>query len=100
MNQETLQQIEEVAPGLSENEVSQYIFGKDFSELSIVKQKEFSLAYTRAQTNLKLAAIAALRLALCGRQGLPAALSILTRFGDKWEKMDKGGVFNFKISAE
>ena len=93
--------IRRLAEGLSEDEVSLYVYGVPLGELSEETQRDFMQQFIRGRTNLKIHAINALKTQMHGRQGLQASLATLTRFAEAWPKVGNeesgGGNFNFRI---
>lgn len=95
------EEIEILSEGLSENEVSLYIWGKNFDELDEALQPDFRRHYIRGRTRFKLHAINALKMQMNGRNGYQASLAALTRFAESWPKVGEeggGGNFNFNIN--
>lgn len=97
-----IQEITHLAEGLTEDEVSLYLWGVPYAELPEHLLPEFRRAYTRGRTQFKVFAINALKSQMHGRQGLQASLGALIRFADAWQPIDdqsiENGTFNFQIN--
>lgn len=101
LTRQNAEEIELLAEGLSEDEVSRYIWGKDFAMLDEELQLEFTRHYTRGRTRFKLYAINALKIQMNGRNGFQASLAALTRFAEAWPSVSAengAGNFNFNIN--
>ena len=98
-------EIEILAEGLTENEVSLYLWGDPYDVLGPAERREFDRAYVRGRTRMKLYAIQALKESMRGRNGLQASLAVLTRFAEAFPQIadgdgnPKGVPFSFRIVA-
>lgn len=97
--------IEQLAEGLSEDEVCLYLWGEPFSAFTDeASRREFMRLYTRGAVRFKLHAVQALKQQMLGRNGLQASLSALIRFADKWPTLNgadgDSAKFNFKIVVD
>ena len=101
LTRQQAEEIELLAEGLTENEVSLYIWGKEFAELDEALQPDFRRHYTRGRTRFKIYAVNALKIQMNGRNGLQASLAALTRFAEAWPTVQNeggSGNFNFNIN--
>lgn len=96
--------IEQLAEGLSEDEVCLYLWGVKYDTLDESAKQEFMRYYTRGQVRFKMHAINSLKQQMQGRNGLQASLAALLRFADRWPTMNgadgDAAKFNFKITID
>lgn len=96
--------IEQLAEGLSEDEVCLYLWGVKFEALDEPVKQEFMRYYTRGQVRFKIHAINSLKSQMQGRNGLQASLAALLRFADRWPTMNgadgDSAKFNFRITVD
>lgn len=98
-------EIQQLAEGLTKDEVCQYLWGVTFTELEPPLAREFTIQYTRGRTQFKVHAVNALKSQMHGKNGLQASLAALIRFADAWQPITDAsatgnGVFNFKINLK
>lgn len=98
-------EIEQLAEGLTENEVCLYIYGYEYKDLPGDFKRQFDRAYCRGRTKMKLFAIQALKDQMRGKNGLDASLAVLTRFADAFPKVtemanSEGSGFNFRVELK
>lgn len=99
-------EIESLAEGLTQDEVSLYLWGESYDSLGGELKKKFDRAHCRGRTKMKIHAVNALKEQMKGRNGLQASLAVLTRFAEAFPKIAdedgniKGAGFSFRVELD
>lgn len=93
-------EIETLSEGLSEDEVSLYLWGITAKELAPDDFKEFTRCYTRGRTRMKIAAVNALKNSMHGKHAMEASLAVLVRFSENWRQLDQDTKHTIRLVDE
>lgn len=80
-------QIQLISEGLSQDETAEYL-DIDLINLNPTERAKFDKAWAKGRIQLKIQAVAKLKDAMSGRNGLEAALHVLTRFAEDWPQAE------------